>query len=191
MEVEAPELNLPPDYKVIGNIPYNITTPLLFHLLEFEQRATQLVLMVQKEVAIRIAAAPGSKEYGALSVGVQSIARVERLFTVGRGSFRPAPKVDSAIVRITPFRPGRLTRPEEHDLRELTRTAFGQRRKQLQNILRHAPNYQIGAENIGPIEAATGINAADRPENLSPDQFIRLARVLRADGLMNPAYETQ
>ena len=78
-------------------------------LLEFMPRPpSELVLMVQKEVAVRIAAEPGSKEYGALSVGVQSVAQAERLFTVGRGSFRPAPRVDSAIVRITPFRPERL-----------------------------------------------------------------------------------
>ena len=184
LAVNAEELELPADYKVIGNIPYNITTPLLFHVLEFRPRAKQLVLMVQKEVAGRIAAAPGGKEYGALSVGVQSVARVERLFTVGRGSFRPAPRVDSAIVRITPFQPERLDRAEERDLRQLTRTAFGQRRKQLQNILRHAPNYRIGPDQISILQHATGIDLADRPENLSPEKFIALARVLRANGFM-------
>jgi 16S rRNA (adenine1518-N6/adenine1519-N6)-dimethyltransferase len=183
LEVDNEDLNLPADYKVIGNIPYNITTPLLFHLLAFEPRPALLVMMVQKEVAIRIAAEPGSKDYGALSVGVQSVASVERLFTVSRGAFRPAPSVDSAIVRITPYRPAAITRAEEHDLRALTRTTFGQRRKQLQNILRHAPAYELTAEQVERIEADTGLDLDDRPEDLSPAQFLMLSRVLRSHGL--------
>jgi 16S rRNA (adenine1518-N6/adenine1519-N6)-dimethyltransferase len=187
LTVTAAQLDLPDRYQVIGNIPYNITTPLIFHLFDFEPRPTQLVLMVQKEVAGRIVAEPGSREYGALSVGVQSLARAERLFTVGRGAFRPSPNVDSAVVRLAPFHPGQLSTAEERDLRELTRTTFSQRRKQLQNILRHAPGYAIGPLEVKSIENATGLDLADRPEDLSPRQFIELARYLRAQGLMKDA----
>src|SRR5262245_32768768 len=179
LSVDFTKLGLPDDYKIIGNIPYNITTPLLFKLLEPGARPAVLVVMVQKEVAQRVTATPGNKEYGALSVGVQSVARAERLFTVGRGSFRPAPSVDSAILRITPLSPAPLTRTEEDDLRALTRTLFGQRRKQMQTILRRAPEYLLDTRQIEWAAAAIGVKPSCRPEELSPLQFIELARVLR------------
>ena len=182
LQVDFSALRLPADYKAIGNIPYNITTPLIFKLLERDTRPAVIVLMVQKEVANRVAAPAGDKEYGALSVGVQSVARAERLFTVGRGSFKPAPNVDSAILRITPFDPPALTVPEEGDLRTLTRTTFSQRRKQLQKILRSTPAYECTIEQLNEIEAAADVKLTDRPENLSPEAFIRLARALREHG---------
>ena len=183
LEVDFATLGLPASYKAIGNIPYNITTPLIFKLLERGTRPSSIVLMVQKEVAIRVAAPPGDKDYGALSVGVQSIAEAERLFTVGRGSFRPAPNVDSAILRITPFDPPALSAAEEDDLRTLTRTAFGQRRKQLQKILRSAPVYECTPDLLSGVEQEADVTLTDRPENLSPDAFIRLSRALRRHGL--------
>ena len=88
--------------RVIGNIPYNITTPIIFRFLE-RPRPIEMVFMVQAEVADRIVAPVGTKAYGALSIGVRSVARVQRLFTVSRGAFRPVPGVDSAIIRITPL----------------------------------------------------------------------------------------
>lgn len=182
LTVDFGSLGLPADFMAIGNIPYNITTPLIFKLLERNARPAVIVLMVQKEVAIRVAAPPGDKEYGALSVGVQSIAQAERLFTVGRGSFRPAPNVDSAILRITPFNPPALTAAEEGDLRTLTRTTFGQRRKQIQKILRSAPAYECSLPELQEIAAQADVNLTDRPENLSPIAFIRLARALRLHG---------
>jgi 16S rRNA (adenine1518-N6/adenine1519-N6)-dimethyltransferase len=179
LNVDFTKLGLPDNYKIIGNIPYNITTPLLFKLLEPGLRPALLVVMVQKEVAQRVTATPGHKEYGALSVGVQSVARAERLFTVGRGSFRPAPNVDSAILRITPLSPAPLTRSEEDDLRALTRTLFGQRRKQMQTILRKAPEYLLDPRQIEWAASAVGVHPSCRPEELSPLQFIELARLLR------------
>ena len=183
LEVDFSTLNLPEGYKIIGNIPYNITTPLLFKLLEARPRAGRIIVMVQKEVAIRAAAGPDHKDYGALSVGVQVAAEVERLFSVSRGAFRPVPGVDSAILRLTPRNPPLLEQEEERDLRTLTRTTFSQRRKQLQKILRTAPNYELKPDIIAHIESSTGLRLEARPETLSPEQFIQLSRTLRALGL--------
>ncbi|HEX7120025.1 MAG TPA: 16S rRNA (adenine(1518)-N(6)/adenine(1519)-N(6))-dimethyltransferase RsmA [Longimicrobiales bacterium] len=168
--------------KVVGNIPYNITTPLIFWLLERPVRPARIVLMIQKEVAGRILAEPGGKSYGALSVGVRAVAAVERLFTVGRGAFRPVPDVDSAVIRITPFHPSPLSADEERDLRALTRAAFAWRRKQIQKILRSAPGYGLDAAAVAAAGRAAGVDVYARPETLDPESFIRLARALRAAG---------
>lgn len=172
----------PAGLKVIGNIPYYITTPILFWLLDRPDRPERIVLMVQKEVADRILAPPGDRAYGALSVGVRTVAAVEYLFTVSRGAFRPVPAVDSAVIRITPLQPPPLRPEEEEDVRALTRAAFGWRRKQLQRILRDAPGYGLGPGEVREIEEATGLELDARPETLSPDRFIRLAKALRAAG---------
>lgn len=164
--------------KVIGNIPYNITTPIIFRLLERDVRPERIVLMIQREVADRILAAPGQPEYGALSVGVRSVARVERLFHVARGSFRPVPRVDSTVIRVVPITPPALSSSDEADLRELTRAAFSWRRKQLQKTLRSAPEYGLDGEAVDEIQRRTGIALDQRPEQLAPDQFIALARAL-------------
>jgi 16S rRNA (adenine1518-N6/adenine1519-N6)-dimethyltransferase len=186
LDVDFARLDLPANYKAIGNIPYNITTPLLFKLLERPHRPRSIVVMVQREVANRITATPGNKEYGALSVGVQTIAQAERLFTVARGSFRPVPGVDSAIVRITPLAPPPLSAAEEHDVRHLTRATFAHRRKQLQKSLRTTEPYTLNPEQIVALEQATGLQLDARPETLSAGQFIALARALRALGLPQP-----
>ena len=183
MELDLREITADPaTLKVIGNIPYNITSPLLFRLLDRRFRPQLVVIMVQKEVADRILAAPGERAYGALSVGVRAVADVERLFDVGRGAFRPIPEVDSTVLRIRPHRPPRLTAEEEEDLRALTRTAFGWRRKQLQKILRSAPGYGLAPAEIQEVQAATGLDLNRRPETLSPEEFTRLSRALRAIG---------
>jgi 16S rRNA (adenine1518-N6/adenine1519-N6)-dimethyltransferase len=169
-------------FKVIGNIPYNITTPIIFKLLERGCRPDAIVLMVQRELADRVISPPGSRTYGALSVGMQALAEASKLFHVGRGSFRPVPNVDSAVIRIVPHDPVRLTAEEERDLRALTRTSFGWRRKQMQKILRSAPAYELEAQDVAAAEQMTGIAMTQRPETLSPLQFIALARVLRAQG---------
>ncbi len=165
--------------RVVGNIPYNITTPLVFWLLERPVRPAVIVLMVQREVADRILAEPGTKAYGALSVGVRIVADVERLFNVGRNVFRPVPDVDSAVIRIVPHAPPRISPELEADVRELTRAAFSMRRKQLQKTLRTAPAFDLDAGAVGRVEAETGIRLERRPETLSPDDFVRLARALR------------
>jgi 16S rRNA (adenine1518-N6/adenine1519-N6)-dimethyltransferase len=168
--------------KVVGNIPYNITTPIIFRLLEREFRPRLIVLMIQREVADRILAPAGTGEYGALSVGVRTVARAERLFNVGRGSFRPVPRVDSTVIRLEPLSPSPLTPDEESDLRMLTRVTFSWRRKQLQKTLRAAPGYDLSADEIARIENDTQLSLEQRPEQLDPDLFVSLSRALRRLG---------
>jgi len=163
--------------KVIGNIPYNITTPILFGLLERRPRPAAIVLMVQREVADRILEPAGSKTYGALAVGVQSVADVSRVMNVSRDAFRPVPDVMSSVVRIVPHDPPRLTPDDEAALRELTRAAFQQRRKQFQRILRDA--YDLSVDEVAAVGRAAGMDLVQRPETFSPQKFIDLARVLR------------
>jgi 16S rRNA (adenine1518-N6/adenine1519-N6)-dimethyltransferase len=171
--------------KVVGNIPYNITSPLIFRLLERAARPAVIVVMVQKEVADRIVAPPGDKDFGALTVGVQAVADAERLFVVPRGAFRPVPNVDSAVVRIVPRRPYQLSAAEETDLRHLTRASFAMRRKQFQKILRTAAGYELSAGQVAELEAAIKHPLTARPEELSPAQFVEISRILRSYGLPN------
>lgn len=171
-----------PLLEVVGNIPYNITTPVLFHLLEPRPRPRAIVLMVQREVADRILASPGEKPYGALSIGVRAAAEVERLFHVSRGAFWPVPDVDSTVLRIVPHRPPRLAEAEEQDMRTLTRAAFAWRRKQLQKTLRVAPEYGLSPAELARVAAESGLALEARPETLSPEQFVALTGALRAGG---------
>lgn len=180
--LETPLTSLFPDptrVKVIGNIPYNITSPLLFHLLE-RPRPAEILVMVQREVADRLVAAPGSAEYGALAVGVQSVADVARVLHMPRGAFRPVPGVDSTVVRITPHAPPRLSAEEERDLRRVVRAAFQWRRKQLQKILRDHPDLSVSDDEAARLVSTLGVEPSARPETLSPDAFLVLARALRA-----------
>lgn len=164
-------------YRVVSNVPYNITSPLLFTLLELEPAPTRVVVTVQKEVAERIVASPGSRVYGALSVGVQTRAEARLEFRIRRGAFRPVPDVDSAVVCIEP-QPDRLQGVSAQAVRRLTRVAFGQRRKQLQRILRMSPDYDLDAARIDAACAHVGLDPRTRPERISPDEFVRLAAVL-------------
>ena len=170
----------PAALKVIGNIPYNITTPILFSLLERRPRPRQIVLMVQREVADRILEPEGSKTYGALAVGVRAVADASRVMNVSREAFRPVPDVMSSVVKIVPHVPPRLTVEEEGALRSLTRAAFQQRRKQFQRILRDA--YRLSPEQVEALGREVGMDLQQRPETFSPARFIDLARALKASG---------
>src|SRR3954469_10924883 len=117
-------------YVLIGNVPYYITTPILFHAL-VPPRAERSVYLVQKEVADRLSAAPGSKEYGALTVNVAAVATAQTMFRVPAGAFSPPPKVESAVVRITPRATPLIEKDEEHPFRVMVQGAFGMRRKQM------------------------------------------------------------
>ena len=167
----------PMGLKVIGNIPYNITSPILFRLLR-RPRPRSIVLMIQGEVADRLVAPVGTKSYGALSVGVRTVASVERLFRVSRKAFRPVPGVDSAVVRIRPFDPPRMTEPEEVRLRHLVRSAFQWRRKQLGKILRDHPDLGYPRRVCEEVATEVGIELENRPERLSPEEFVALAAAL-------------
>ena len=176
LEWEPGRVLADPVVKVVGNIPYNITSPLLFRLLEWRPAPERIVVMVQREVADRILADTGEKAYGALTVGIRAGADVERLFHAGRGAFRPVPNVDSTVIALRP-------RPVEgpgtgEALRSLTRAAFGLRRKQLQKILRIAPGYGLETEAAESVLTEVGVPPTARPETLEPGTFIELAAAL-------------
>jgi 16S rRNA (adenine1518-N6/adenine1519-N6)-dimethyltransferase len=147
--------------RVVGNLPYNISTPLLFHLARFAGRVRDLHFMLQREVVERMVAAPSTKEYGRLSVALQARFRIEKLFNVPKGAFRPPPKVESAVVRLAP-----LPRILEIDA-DLLRKAFSARRKTLRNAM---PGVDF---------AALGIDPRLRPENLSAEDYERISASVR------------
>jgi 16S rRNA (adenine1518-N6/adenine1519-N6)-dimethyltransferase len=161
--------------KVIGNIPYQITSPLIEKALEPPLPAV-IVFLVQKEVAERVTAAPGGKAYGALSVGVQSVARTERLFTVKAGAFSPPPKVDSAVLRLTPLAEPLVTEVERRAFRAFVVGLFGQRRKQLGRSLRDVASLDRDAA-ARTIEDA-GMDAGARVETVAPADLVRLFRTI-------------
>jgi 16S rRNA (adenine1518-N6/adenine1519-N6)-dimethyltransferase len=178
LEVSLGELAAGP-YVLVGNVPYYITTPILFHALT-PPRADRSVYLVQKEVADRLSASPGTKEYGALTVNVTAVARAETLFKVPAGAFSPPPKVDSAVVRITPLATPLITPAEERPLRTLVQNAFGMRRKQMRRVVRSL--YALDVAAADEVLARAGIEPEVRPETLSPQQFVGL---LRASGKGN------
>jgi len=166
LEGDALRLAWPRIPKIIGNIPYYITSPLIDKALT-PPLPERVVFLVQAEVADRLAARPGTKAYGALSVGVQSICQVEKLFVVAPGSFQPPPKVRSAVVRLVP-RAQPLVSPEEiAAFRTFVTACFGRRRKQLKNAVPGLSRAQL--EELG-------IDPTVRPERLAPEVFVRLLR---------------
>ena len=173
-EADALELDLarvappPRRLRVAGNLPYNISTPLVFRLLAALDRITDMHLMLQREVVDRMASPPGTREYGRLSVMVQLDCKVERILRVGSGAFSPAPRVDSAVVRLRPDPRARLDHAHRARLEAVVRSCFTKRRKTLRNALR-------GLCDEAAIEAA-GIDPRARPETLTIDEFIELAR---------------
>ena len=170
-------LEHPSSAKVLGNIPYNITSPILFKLLGHPRPAV-IQVMVQREVGDRLSAEPGTNEYGALAVGVRSVADVESVLRVPRSVFRPVPRVDSTVVRIVPHVPPRLTAAEEIDLRVLVRASFQWRRKQLGKILREHPDVAVPRDVLEQVASATQITLSDRPEALSPERLLALSRAI-------------
>lgn len=153
--------------KVIGNLPYNISSPVLFHLMQYADRIHSQVVMLQKEVVDRMAANPGSKLFGRLSVMLQYRYEIENLFTVPPTAFYPPPKVESAIARLVPRQ--EIFHPASNllDLEKIVKLAFSQRRKTLRNTLKPALTTQ-------QIEDA-GVDPAKRAETLSVEQFVALA----------------
>jgi len=175
---------------VLGNIPYNITSPVIFRLLQVP-RPNRIVLTVQKEVALRLVARPGTSQYGALSVGVQSVSEVELLFSLSARAFRPRPRVDSAVVRIVPITPSPLTPAEERSVRGVVRACFEWRRKQMGRTVRSHPRLGFGKERAALLLDHVAIAHDRRPGTLSPQEFHRLARAvssLRRGGPLPTAY---
>ncbi|MDP1957059.1 MAG: rRNA adenine dimethyltransferase family protein, partial [Rhodocyclaceae bacterium] len=158
--------------KIVGNLPYNISSPLLFHLAEYADVVIEMHFMLQKEVVDRMVAAPGG-DSGRLSVMLQYRYSMERLFVVPPGSFNPAPKVDSAVVRMIPRKVGAGETATDLALfARLVQAAFSQRRKMLRNTLK-----EFGGESL--LEAQ-GIAPTARAETLAVGDFVRLANVLAA-----------
>ncbi|MBU0752894.1 MAG: 16S rRNA (adenine(1518)-N(6)/adenine(1519)-N(6))-dimethyltransferase RsmA [Gammaproteobacteria bacterium] len=157
--------------RIVGNLPYNISTPLLFHLAGFAGHVHDMHFMLQKEVVDRMVAAPGGGDYGRLSVMLQYRFDMERLFVVPPGAFNPAPKVDSAIVRLTPKKLGAGDTAKDSDVfARVVAAAFSQRRKMLRNTLREL----IDEEGL----VALGIKPTARAEELAVADYVRLADAL-------------
>lgn len=153
--------------RVCGNLPYNISSPLLFHLKNYADRIVDMTFMLQKEVVDRMVAKPSTPAYGRLSVMLQRRFHMESLFDVPPDAFDPPPKVESAIVRMIPNKSGTLSRLDESRFAEIVTAAFSQRRKTLRNTL----GKLIGEDTF----ANTGIDPGLRAENLSVEDFERLA----------------
>ncbi len=156
-------------WKIISNLPYNVGSPLIWDIVSRTPQLTRAVFMVQKEVAERLYARPGTKDYGALTVWVQSYVRVEWGFVVGPGAFSPPPKVDSAVVTFVPL-PKERHPPRPDALAAMLKLCFQLRRKQLQSILRRA-----GKGDPVPLLESLGIDPQARPETLPPALFQQLA----------------
>jgi len=158
------------DLRVVGNLPYNISSPLLFHLAGHAAYLRDLTVMLQKEVVDRMTAAPGTAEYGRLTVMLQAVFSIERLFTVPPGAFRPAPKVDSAVARLVPLRARAPAIADRELFARVVAAAFSQRRKTLRNAL-------AAICDTDALRAA-GIDPGARGETLSVASFVRLANTL-------------
>ena len=151
---------------IVGNIPYYITSPLLAKALT-PPLPERVVFLVQAEVADRLVASPGGKTYGALSVGVQAVTRVEKLFNVAPGAFRPPPKVRSAVIRLTPLQEPLVLPEEVAPFRVFVTACFGKRRKQLKNAVPGLNEADL---------VSLGVDPELRPERLAPEVFVRLFR---------------
>lgn len=156
---------------VIGNIPYNITSPLIGKALT-PPLPVRIVFLVQEEVAERIAAPPGKSEYGALSVGVQAVARAEKVFKVPAGAFHPRPRVDSAVIRLTPLADPLVSPEESAEFRRFVTGLFGFRRKQLVRGLRELTG--LPADQVQGLLESQGVPPSARPETLGPAAFVAL-----------------
>jgi 16S rRNA (adenine1518-N6/adenine1519-N6)-dimethyltransferase len=163
-------------YILAGNVPYYITTPILFHALT-PPLPRRSVFLVQREVAERAIAAPGSKTYGALSVNLQAVANVEIVVTVPPRAFRPPPSVESAVMRWTPLAEPLVRQNERERFQAFVQGAFGLRRKQLGRVMRTLCG--MSAVDATTTLEQVGIDPAVRPETLSPAQFAQLFHVVR------------
>ena len=155
--------------RIVGNLPYNISTPLLFHLISFQHLIQDMHFMLQKEVVDRICAQPSSKDYGRLSVMMQYYCHTEYLFKVSPGAFNPPPKVDSAIIRLVPRDLSELNADNKKALSTIVQASFAQRRKTLRNNLKK----HITEDNIKSL----GIDPGCRAETLHLADFVKLANL--------------
>ncbi|UCF86929.1 MAG: ribosomal RNA small subunit methyltransferase A [Nitrospiraceae bacterium] len=170
--LKFPYENLGERFKVVANIPYYITTPLIFRLLECRGKISTMTLLLQKEIAQRIIASPGGKDYGVLSITVQLYTKPESKFTVSRRAFSPPPDVDSEVVHFEVFHRPRFEIKDVDFFLKVVKTAFSHRRKTLLNSLR-------SFQGIKEAFTVAGIDSQLRPETLSINDFIKLSDALR------------
>lgn len=160
------------EFKVVANIPYYITTPIIFKLLEYRDRVRSITITLQKEVAARIVARPGGKEYGVLSIMIKYYGKSELEFIVPKGAFRPVPKVDSAVVHIGLYEKPLVSVKDEGLFFRVIKAAFSQRRKILANALKPI------SHDIKEKLLLAGIEPVRRAETLSIEEFARLSEIL-------------
>jgi 16S rRNA (adenine1518-N6/adenine1519-N6)-dimethyltransferase len=158
--------------RIVGNLPYNISSPLLFHLADHDAQVRDIHVMLQREVVARMTAEPATPDYGRLTVMLQTRFAVTRLFTVPPGAFRPAPKVESAVARLVPLRDAKPAIADPALFARIVAAAFGQRRKTLRNAL-------STVADVATLERA-GIDPGARGETLSVADFVRLANEVAA-----------
>ena len=168
----------PAGFALVGNVPYYITTPILFKALE-RPRPSRAVFLVQREVGDRMAASASDDAYGALSVNVQALARAESVFRVPPGAFHPPPKVESAVIRVTPLAAPLVGPGEEQGFSRFVQDVFTMRRKQMRRVLRGVR--ALDADQADRILESCGIAPAARPETLSPAQFVAVFRAITAN----------
>ncbi|HKA52042.1 MAG TPA: 16S rRNA (adenine(1518)-N(6)/adenine(1519)-N(6))-dimethyltransferase RsmA [Candidatus Binatia bacterium] len=173
LSLDLPATFPEPEIHVVASLPYNVATPILFRLLEHRRQFPEATVMIQKEVAERLSAAPGTKAYGVPSVLTQLHATVTTVGTVRPGSFFPAPKVESQIVRLVFQQAPRVAMQDERVFQRVVKAAFAQRRKTLRNALR-----AVGYNDLDAVSAQTGIDLQRRGETLNLEEFAALANRL-------------
>lgn len=173
------ELDHNGDYKLVANLPYYITTPLIMHVLEDSHHVDELVIMVQKEVGERLCAKPGSRTYGAVTVMVQYLATASRAFDVGRRAFTPPPDVDSTILHLVPYKERPIQAKDDAMMRRVVKAAFSQRRKTLRNSL---ASLGVDKAIIAMALEKAGIDEQRRAESLSVAEFVALADAFTDQG---------
>lgn len=159
-----------PQLRIVGNLPYNISTPLIFHLMSHARHIRDMLFMLQKEVVDRMTAVPGNKDYGRLSVMVQYFCATEYLLKIGPGAFNPPPKVDSAVIYLKPRTAFSLVAQDTEVLSATVAQAFSQRRKTLRNTLKKV----LTAEQIESLD----IDPGQRAETLEVNDFVRLSNLV-------------
>ena len=158
--------------KVVANLPYYITTPIMFLLLKSKLKIDCVLVMVQKEVAERLAASPGSKKYGSLTVSINTISNVQILSVVDAKNFIPSPKVDSSLIKITLKKQPLISRNEQNDFSNFIKKCFAKRRKNLLNNLKCISNFDV--QLLKNILISNNINLCARPEEISIESFVKI-----------------
>ena len=167
--------------KVVANLPYYITTPIIMGLFESHVPLDSITIMVQKEVADRMQVGPGTKDYGALSLAVQYYAKPQILLNVPASCFMPRPNVDSAVIQLTRYEKPPVEVKDEHLMFRLIRASFNQRRKTMTNSVGNSPELSVSKEQMAAVLEKCGLSATVRGEALTLEQFAELANVLSED----------